>query len=790
MKKHNLEIKLIVTFLMAFAAFGVFANNLSAKEINGYYESDDGGAYFIREINGSVYWFGEHPNGSYANVLSGKITGNKITASFWDVPKGKAKGAGEITLEVRDNGDTLVKISSTVPFGTKTFKKAVLKTEFVAGLPIIKGLPPEMRSRPEGYSGGESDLTGAWSADDSATYYVREMPNGDVVWVAENNLWGGPGGSAQPAFTRVFIGKKINKFITGNWIDLPKGKAKANGVLGLMIKSQQDITINAPPEGIEANKLWRSLPNSLRGFADLHSHPMVNLALSGKFVHGGVDVGSLLPADSKCQPKVLATSIGHALGYDNSTHGGWGTDNGCGDDLRKAIIDAYQEQTGSIVTTDWALGYPSFKDYPKWNDTTHQKMWVDWVRRSYDGGQRVLVALAMNNATLAAGVAGPGDGPTDDKASADLQIKEMKAFVSRHNDFMEIAYSPTDLRRIVAANKMAIILGIEVDNIGNFQNANLTNSIISKEIQRLFDQGVRYIFPVHLVNNKFGGTGIYKDVFNLSNYHITGKFWDIQCSESGEGITKKFEVAGFDFPLAGAKVTKLQIDFARKPPEPPKNCAGHKNSMGLSEIYGVPAIQEMMRRGMLIDIDHMSLAGVTRTMDIAFKVPGGYPLVSGHTGLRSVEKTENSRSDDQLKKLGQLGGMFGLGTAGVKADNYLKDYRKAMELVGDGRVAFGTDLNGLEKGPAPAVRIDITKPLAPQLKACPDIYNSAFVKSKTGDKTWDYCIEGVAHYGMLPDFLRDLSAKQNGDALNTSMMQNAEMFARMWEKALKNGKGA
>ena len=134
--------------------------------------------------------------------------------------------------------------------------------------------------------------------------------------------------------------------------------------------------------------------------------------------------------------------------------------------------------------------------------------------------------------------------------------------------------------------------------------------------------------------------------------------------------------------------------------------------------------------------------------------------------------------------------MFGLGTAGVKADNYIKYYRKAMELVGDGRVAFGTDLNGLEKGPAPAVRIDITKPLAPQLKACPDIYNAAFVKSKTGDKTWDYCIEGVAHYGMLPDFLRDLSAKQNGDALNTSMMQNAEMFARMWEKALKNGKGA
>ncbi len=790
MKKHIFEIKSIAIIFMMFAALGIFAGNVSAAEINGYYESDDGGAYFIRQVKDTVYWFGEHPSGSYANVLSGKITGNKIAGSFWDVPKGKAKGSGEITLEIRDNGATIVKISSTAAFGTKTFKKAVPKTTVVGGVPVTLNLPPEMRSRPEGFSGGEGNLTGAWTGNDAATYYVREMPNGVIVWVAENNFWGGPGGYAQPAFTHVFIGKKINKLITGEWIDVPKGKAKANGVLGLTINSQQDLTVNAPPQGIEANKLWRSLPNSLRGFADLHTHPMVNLALGGKFVHGGVDIGSLLPADSDCKHKVRATSIAHALGKDNSTHGGGDLfgQNPCGDDLRKAIIDAYQEQTGSVVTPDNAVGYPTFKDYPKWNDTTHQKMWVDWVRRSYDGGQRVLVALAMNNATLAAGVSGPGDGPTDDKASADLQIKEMKAFVARHKDFMEIAYTPADLRRIVAANKMAIILGIEIDNIGNFQNAKLTNPLISAEIQRLLGEGVRYIFPVHLVNNKFGGTAIYKDVFNLSNYHITGKYWDIQCTAPNEGITKKFKVDGFDFALAGAKITKLQVDFARQPPNPP-NCAGHKNKDGLDDVHGEFALKEMMRRGMLIDIDHMSLTAVNETLGLAEKVPGGYPLVSGHTGLRNVEKTENSRDDEQLRRLGKLGGMFGLGTAGVKSSAYLRDYLKAGSLVGNGRVALGTDLNGLEKGPPPPVTIDITKPLPPQLKACPDIYNAAFVKSKTGDKTWDYCTAGVAHYGMLPDFLRDLGTKPNGSSLNTSILLNAEMFAQMWEKALKNSKG-
>lgn len=802
MKIQKLAIKFIVMSLTVFAAFGVFAGNVSAAEINGYYEGDDGGAYFIRQIGNKIYWFGEDPKGGFANVLAGTISGNKLTASFWDVPKGKSKGAGEITLEIQAGGATLVKLSSTVPFGMKTLKKFVMKTELVGGVPVIKNLPPEMRSRPEGFSGGEGNLTGAWTTDDLSTYYVREMPNGDVVWFAENNAWGGPGGYAQPTYAQVFIGKNYGKTILGEWVDVPKGKAAAKGPMTLGIKNRQELDVVAPWKGFSPTKFWRSLPNSLRGFADLHSHPMVNLALGGKFVHGGVDVGSLLPADSDCKPRVLAKSIAHALGNDKSTHGGWGLgSNECGDFLRQAIIDNYQEMTGSVVTPDNAVGYPSFKDYPKWNDTTHQKMWVDWVRRSYDGGQRVLVALAMNNQTLASGVSGPGDGPTDDKASADLQIKEMKAFVGRHNDFMEIAYTPADLRRIVAANKMAIILGVEIDNIGNFHQVEVTDAMLSAEIERLYTKmGVRYIFPVHLIDNKFGGTAYYKDIFNLSNYHVTGKFWNLQCSEEGEGITKKFKVDGFDFMLAGAKATKLQVDIARFPAEPPnpntdKNCPaqyGHKNKLPLTNL-GERAVREMMRRGMLIDVDHMSLGAVDETIRLAEEVPGKYPLVSGHNSLRSVEKNENSRSDEQLKKIDMLGGMFGLGSSGVKAGNYVKYYDYASKFVGAGRIAFGTDLNGLEKGPPPPLTSDINNPVkfGQELKVCSDeLYGGIFVKSKTGDKTWDYCANGVAHYGMLPDFLRDLGNKPKGDVLNTNILKNAEMFAQMWEKAVKNGKGA
>lgn len=751
------------------------ANAPVVKDLSGYYEADDGGAYYLRQIGDKVFWFGENPNGSYANVLSGTVSGNKITARWVDVPKGKAKGLGEITFEIQGDGATLVKLSSTAPFGVKSLKKTVPHTDLSSGIPIVKGLPPEARSRPAGFLGGEGNLTAVWMGDDYAFYYVRELPNGEVVWVAEHSMYGGQGGTAKPAFTHVFFGKKAGNSISGQWIDVPKGKTAGNGTLTVTIKDQQDWQTIAKTGGFQAGEFWRSLPNSLRGFADLHTHPMVNLALGGKLVHGGTDVGSLLPADSKCNQKVRAKTIDQALGTDNSTHGGWGTDNGCGDDIRKAVIDAFQEQNDSYVSPDWAGGYPSFKEWPRWNDITHQKMWVDWIRRAYDGGERVLVALAMNNATIAAGISGPGDGPTDDRASADLQIAEIKSFVARHNDFMEVAYTPADLRRIVSSNKLAIVLGMEVDNIGNFNKLAVNAPIVRAEINRLYNAGVRYIFPVHLIDNKFGGTAIYKDVFNLSNYRETGNFWTIKCGDPKDKLTHYFKVAGFDFPLAAVKATKLGVDIARNPATPP-DCKGlgHKNQRGLQDL-GKEAIEEMMRLGMLIDIDHMSQYTADATIDLAEKVPGGYPLVSGHNNLRSIEGNENSRTDEQLRRIGKLGGMFGLGSDSVDAKDFVPRYSTASQLIGAGRVSFGSDLNGLVKGPKP--RVGAT------------IYGVTFPMSQTGDKKWDYGKEGVAHYGMLADYLRDMSSMGLGGIyLKSNIMKNAEMFAQMWEKAEKQSK--
>jgi len=569
----------------------------------------------------------------------------------------------------------------------------------------------------------------------------------------------------------------------------------------------------------------------LKGFVDLHTHPLSNLGFGGKLIYGGVDVGALLPADPDCHHNVRATDVQHALGHDKSTHGGHDFfSNSCGDELRKQVIHGLQTANHGADPPEDAHGYPDFNDWPTWNDITHQKMWVDWIRRAYVGGLRVIVALAVNNKTLGDATAGPGDYPTDDKSSADLQIAETKAFVSRHPDFMEVAYTPGDLERIVRANKLAVVLGVEVDNIGNLHQVSpLTDAEISSEIGRLYNEGVRYIFPIHVIDNAFGGTAAYLGTFNLSNYREAGHFWDLECSNPGDQITYKYVPDGFDVAIAAVKATKLHVDIFRNPGTPPTCPAnsGHVNSRPLT-AHGEFAIKEMMRRGMLIDIDHMSQKSLNHALEIAEKVPGHYPLNSGHSGLRGIlgGNSERSLSSAQYHRISNLHGMAGVGSADADAYTWVQAYNAVLQAMGNNAVAaFGTDTDGLAMGMPTSTEqdqmvqnpkyagcvaqfqcsSDLTKSALatckskaaaacgkqyPPVKRClsncghpPIQYSNSFPASSLGTHTWDYNVTGVAHYGMLPDFLHAArNAPGGANMVDNNLMNGAEYFLQTWKK--------
>ncbi|HWQ28369.1 MAG TPA: hypothetical protein VNN12_05045, partial [Dehalococcoidia bacterium] len=346
----------------------------------------------------------------------------------------------------------------------------------------------------------------------------------------------------------------------------------------------------------------------LKGLVDLHTHPMAHLGFGGHMVHGAPDVGTLMPAGTayssrgsifgggkNCNEQdVRATSIGEALGSCSATHGGvHGDGNNCGNNVRRLVLskmggnpDAHGRDDNDVATLSNPFhpirhpqGWPSFAAWPKHSDIQHQQMWVDWVKRAYEGGLRVMVALTVNSMTLRKGIA--GNTPDDDKTTGDRQIDELKLMVGRH-PWMKIASSAADLRRIVAADKLAVIIGSEVDDIGNFAwsmregRGMPTESQVGAEIQRLWAKGVRYIFPVHVIDNHFGGTAIYEPEFpRASRYHF-GRWPSIVCADRRDGITRRIS--------NGADLSKLLALGAAGGAFPlPASCpsgVGYVNSRG------------------------------------------------------------------------------------------------------------------------------------------------------------------------------------------------------------------
>jgi microsomal dipeptidase-like Zn-dependent dipeptidase len=558
-----------------------------------------------------------------------------------------------------------------------------------------------------------------------------------------------------------------------------------------VISSEQQMEIVGDregdmPVGITSIEIVAYTP--LNGWVDMHTHPMSHLGWGGKLFHGAPDVGILVPAKDNCQQYQRANNINEALCSCKGTHGGVGfLDNTCGDDIRKALLRVTESKlaNGTVQSQhheEGARGYPDFRFWPAHNDMTHQQMWIDWIKRNYDNGQRTMVALAVNNVTYAAGFSGPGDRNPDDVSSANIQIEEMKRLVARHNgsagsvdNWMEIATSAADFRRIVNANKMAIVLGVEVDNIGNFhQNPRVTSNITTEgtqivraEIERLRIQGVRYIFPIHLVDNKFGGTAIYEPNFDFSNYHQNNRFLSPVCATAADSITKPFKLFEWFLGLAGAK---FNVDIARRPPPLPvcTQGLGHKNSVGLTPM-GEFAVLEMMRKGMIIDIDHMSDNALNSILNLGER--NNYPLNSGHSGVREGgEASERGLKISQYQRLSALGGIAGLGTDDATAENFISGFNKLKTIMSFKGVAVGTDVNGFAKLPQRPGFIGVT-------------YDASFPISRTGNRTWDYNNEGVAHYGLMSDFFKDVRGiGSNGLQAITHLNRSTEYFAQMWEK--------
>lgn len=547
------------------------------------------------------------------------------------------------------------------------------------------------------------------------------------------------------------------------------------------------------------------------GYVDMHTHPMSHLGFGGKIMYGTPDFQTVAFPGSfykgfdvfkaECNTKIEAPGEGNylwALGNCNAMHGGPGADNDCGNLIRQFLVNKtdkiYKHRDKLFLDASIKAdhphtgGYPDFDHWPHQSSVTHQQMWFTWIKRAYDGGLRIMVMLAVNNSLLAQASAAD-KSYIDDKTSIELQLSEMKKFVARHNDFMVIAKTPADALRIIRSNKMAVVLGIETDDIGNltvrnkFKKEQIDINKVRQELRNLYDNfDVRYIFPIHIADNLFGGTAVYDAMLALSTKYYTNSYVQVRNS-SGESIGYRHAKELFDnSSLAKDALRSLDlgwvIDHQPDYPAPPAGY-GHANAKGMTAL-GISTLAEMMKMGMMIDIDHMSqksmvnAIAVSKLFGAGRRDPNGYPLNAGHTGIRGNNGSERNLYRPFVDSIIKTGGMIGIGTANTTPDKFISDFNDVFRQSRNSlNIAFGTDANGLEPLP----------------QATPGLNSERFYSNfpmgkwmRPNGQPWDYTREGVAHYGLMPEFLKDVRERPGGAAVDRVLKNSADQFIRMWER--------
>jgi len=441
----------------------------------------------------------------------------------------------------------------------------------------------------------------------------------------------------------------------------------------------------------------------LHGVADLHAHLLSHLGFGGMVFHGSVE-----------------GPHSQALRWCLDVHGAGG-------------ISLQAEGPHNVG------GYPQFDGWPRWNSRVHQQAHIDWIRRAHQGGLRLVVMYAVNNELMPAAWDKPNlisrnKFPTDDKSAIDRQVAYMKQLASRNTSWMEIAYSSADARRIIRQGKLAVVLGTEVDALGNWRkpedlpaDPNAARPIIKAEIERLHRMGIRQIIPIHFYDNAFGGAAPFNIVNELSGLVVHGKFFDMEPAPPATGIRFRF--------LRLDDFGKIALDMATLLlPAPLGNLIreryaagtgvnlGQQNRKGLNS-HGRIAIEEMMRLGIIIDVDHMSDQSANDVLDMVERFPGGpYPVISSHSGYRDLAPdgkaglgaaTEANKSAALLERIRKVGGMaavivdqgmvksYGRTISGASIPNdatgssksFAQSYLYLKDKMGGRNVALGTDIN-------------------------------------------------------------------------------------------------
>ncbi len=558
------------------------------------------------------------------------------------------------------------------------------------------------------------------------------------------------------------------------------------------------------------------------GFADPHVHMTGNEGFGGKVVWGKM---------------FHPLGITKALPDCAELHGKNGS---------KDIIESVANGTTGHDTSGW----PDFKYWPGPDSPTHQMVYYKWLERSWTGGLRLMVNLAVNNEVLCK-IAGQMPGYTcDDMSTVDRQlvhIKQMERYIDAQcggpgKGWFRIVYSPEEAREVISRGKLAVILGIEVATIFDIRTdideiksettrkaeIQKAEDIITSQLDKYYSLGVRSIFPIHGFNNAFGGTAMFvPGIYNLGNRIRNGEYFkpcECPTSEEYPGLLSPTEVFTYKelsitypegsnpFVVALFNLLGIALPVYPEYPEGKAYC----NSRGLTEL-GAFFIKEMIKRKMIIEIDHMSFRMLNGYVDdkvhdgvLKIAEDNDYPIVSSHAAVVEGKGDEASKSIDEIRRIHRLGGIVApILIQGderiqnqyidgpyckISSRNWANVYKYICNVIeedGDfAGVPLSTDVNGFATEPSPRFGEKACSGTGEQMNEAPKVsypfapYAGTGIIDhlRTGNRVFDINYDGLANYGLIPDFIQEVRSVGLTDDDLKPLFNSAEAYIRMWEK--------
>lgn len=430
------------------------------------------------------------------------------------------------------------------------------------------------------------------------------------------------------------------------------------------------------------------------------------------------------------------------------------------------------------------VGWPTFKDWPAHYSLAYEQTYYKWLERAWRGGLRMYTNLLVENHALCDLY--PFKRNSCNEMDAVLlqaqRLREFERYIDAQNGgpgrgWLRIVRDPFEARRVINEGKLAVVIGVEVSTIfdcGVRPDRGCSEQQIDSWLDRLHDLGIRQLELVNKFDNALtgvkgdaGSTGV---LVNGANAYETGRFWQMSaCPDDHahdhtqpnvhDDAGTPEELTGRD-ALAGTLLSAIGETGAA----PLYGQGPHCNTQGLTDL-GAYTIDRVADRGLIFDPDHMSAKAADQALT-QLEQRGYSGVISSHSWA----------DEGVYRRVLALGGMVTpmAGTSKGFAKTWADRRGWGDERFYQG-LGFGSDINGFAAQGAPSGG-GVSYPFT-------GFGGTTIRKQVSGERTFDINTDGVAHYGLYPDWVEDARLRA-GDEFIADLERGPEAYLQMWERAV------